>query len=439
MNGDETVIGVGGDTRWALPAGTMLDNYRVEGLMGRGAMGEVYEVEQVRLGRRYALKLLPAELNSDVAFRSRFEQEARTLATLEHPNIVQIVYAGEDVVTTSTGVSMPCAYLVMELLQPFESKVIQMEPVARGHLIALLEGLEYAHSKGVVHRDLKPANLLMTQEGRLKISDFGVARLLGDNFMHTLVQRTVAQSQLGDMATVVGGSRVTGSTSSYVGTIHYMAPEVISGGEADARSDLYAVGVIAYEWLTGRKPIGRAKAVCKVRPELHSGWDDWVDRLLEYEPVDRFQSAREAMEILRNLRSPSAKGIPPKRKVSPKVSPPPFAPPKATPSSRSAPIIAGVSESIPPAERSDQTLIVAFQSGGFARYSADEMSLALNSGRVKLTDRVKVDGSADDFQSLQQFIDKEKKAERNDSLTGYGCLLVIGVIFLFFVLPRCMS
>ncbi len=296
MDSDETVVGGAfTGTAGSLPAGTQIGEYRVLNLLGRGAMGQVYEVEQVRMGRRYALKLLPQELQRDAEFRRRFEQEARTLAGLEHANIVQVVYAGESPVG-----GQPHAYLVMELLRPLTELLtgesVPEEETVRLILQQVLSALDYAHGRGVVHRDLKPANLLLTETGEIKIGDFGVAQVVGSDFMRTVVERTVAESLLGDAATVVGSS--TKGSSGYVGTIHYMAPEVVAGGEATAQSDLYAVGVMAYEWLTGRKPVGRAKAIGKLRKDLAADWDDWVDALLEYEPGERMTSANAALAVL---------------------------------------------------------------------------------------------------------------------------------------------
>ncbi len=297
MDSDETVVGGAfTGTNGSLPAGTQIGEYRVLSLLGRGAMGQVYEVEQVRMGRRYALKLLPQELQRDAEFRRRFEQEARTLAGLEHPNIVQVVYVGESPVG-----DQPHAYLVMELLHPLsewlKGESVPNEDTVRSILQQVLLALDYAHGRGVVHRDLKPANLLRTGSGEIKIGDFGVARVVGRGFMRTVVERTVAESLLGEMATHVsqGSSGQVSSSHGYVGTIHYIAPEVLVGGEAIAQSDLYAVGVMAYEWLTGRKPIGRVKAVSRVRADLR---DDWVDALLEYEPGDRITNAKAALATL---------------------------------------------------------------------------------------------------------------------------------------------
>ncbi len=301
MNSDETVVGGGNDGWQELPAGTILDNYRIERLLGRGGMGAVYEVEQVRIGRRYAMKVLSSELQRDAEFRRRFETEGRTLAGLDHGHIVTIHYAGEAEVRGQFY-----AYLVMELLQPLSEWLEHNGPLeertVREMLTELLTALDYAHSRGVVHRDLKPANLLRSENGDLKVGDFGVAQVVGSDFMRTLVEQTVAQSRVGGAVTQLGsGPSGRGSSSGYAGTLYYMAPEVIEGREATAQSDLYAVGVMAYEWLTGRKPLSRAKAISKLRPDVAAGWDDWVDGLLEYGESSRCLNAATALEGLSDL------------------------------------------------------------------------------------------------------------------------------------------
>lgn len=289
MTDDPTIVspGGGGDDRAStLKAGEQLGDYRVIALLGSGAMGEVYEAEHCKLGRRCALKVLPRQLSADESFRERFGLEARTLAAMDHSNIVSVHDAGE---------SEGHYFLVMELLAPLEP-VEGMESLVRV-LTDILQALAYAHDLGILHRDLKPANLLQGADGQLKIADFGVARVLGSDFLQTVVQETVARTRMGDAATLLSSGSGRGS-SNYVGTLHYMAPEVIEGGEADPRSDLYAVGVMAYEWLTGNKPMGRYRNASELVAGLHRSWDEWLDRLLAAEPERRFQTAEAALKAL---------------------------------------------------------------------------------------------------------------------------------------------
>lgn len=308
LDDDKTILG--GDERDSadsLASGTVLGDYRIGDCLGRGAMGEVYEAEQVHLGRRYAVKVLPESLSSDPQFAARFQQEARTLASLDHANIVTVHNAGQ---------AAGHFYLVMERLEPFQAS---SDPDVVSHILAqVLKGLAYAHNQGIVHRDLKPSNLLQARmiEGQVvptvKIADFGVARVVGDNYMKTLVQETIAMSR--HQAT---GSQSTGTGSSYVGTIKYMAPEVIEGAEADARSDLYAVGVMAYEWLTGKRPVGRYKDVTQLRPELHPDWNGWLNSLLEADPEDRMEDAEMAYETLPGVANPILNSLRATEKSSP--------------------------------------------------------------------------------------------------------------------------
>jgi serine/threonine-protein kinase len=295
MEGDETWVEPSGaaNAREELKPGERLGEYAIVRMLGHGAMGQVYEVEQVRLKKHYALKLLPASLAADPAFRERFQHEGATLASLEHRGIVQVHYAGED-----NG----RFYLVMELLQPLFSDgeaPESLEPARAAHLLGeILDALAYAHARGIVHRDLKPANFLATADGHVKVADFGVARVLGEDYVQTLLQETIAKSRLGEASTLAEGG-----SPGLAGTLYYMAPEVIQGAEATTRSDLYAVGVIAYEWLTGRKPVGRFKDPSAVVPGLDARWDAWTGTLLEADPSERFADAATAARQLVPLRA----------------------------------------------------------------------------------------------------------------------------------------
>ncbi|MCC5833528.1 MAG: protein kinase [Opitutales bacterium] len=275
-----------------LHEGYVLGDYRIIRLLGAGAMGEVYEAEQKHLGRHYAVKVLPAEHGEDPSFRERFRSEARLLASLEHPNVVGIHNAGE---------SEGRFFLVMELLEPFnEAQKGPLElPAVQRMIGQVLSALTYAHRQGVIHRDLKPANLLRTSDGQLKVADFGVAKVLGESFVQSIVQETIRRTRMSDAATVVEGA--SNSAPDYVGTLQYMAPEVLDGQPADARSDLYAVGVMAYEWLTGRKPVGRYKDASRLLQGLDPAWDAWLDAMMAAEVEERIENADEALRQLSAL------------------------------------------------------------------------------------------------------------------------------------------
>lgn len=300
MDEDATVLGSGGSSWEELEPGTQLDNYRIVRMIGRGGMGAVYLAEHTSLQKQYAIKVLPEELSGDSRFRERFREEGRRMASLEHPGILPIYYAGEW---------EGRHYFAMEYLSggdlegrmkaQTENGTIEPLPVeeVRAILVQLLEALSYAHEKGVIHRDLKPANLLLTKTGKVKIADFGLAQMMGEGYMRDLVQKTLTASTMNQV------ERLTESSipSSYAGTIHYMAPEVVSNGEASERSDLYAIGVMAYFLLTGKKPIGKYREVSRLNPAISRDWDDWLDGLLEPEPEERIPSAEKALETLPSL------------------------------------------------------------------------------------------------------------------------------------------
>ncbi len=296
----DAVVGAG-----SLPAGERLGDYQVLRLLGRGGMGEVYLAEHSRLGRQYALKLLPAQLSEQEGFRRRFETEARTLAQMRHPNIVDIVYASED---------KGRHYLVMEYVSggSLDDYLGQKggtlpDDEAKDLLRQLLQGLDYAHAQHVVHRDLKPANLLRTADGILKITDFGLARVVGEEFMQSLVQQSIQLSLTGGATILgqsVGASTVLGGMSgaaAFVGTLDYMSPEVRAGQQADCRSDIYAVGIIAYQLLTGMKPLGLADPASQIVKGLSRKWDSFLSRCLRPRPDERFQTPAEALRALDGL------------------------------------------------------------------------------------------------------------------------------------------
>ena len=253
----------------------MGDRYAVEREIGHGGMGRVFAARDLKLGREVAIKLLPPGAHSDEQLR-RFEQEARAAGSLDHPNVLVI----HDI-----GVLEGEPYIVSELLQGATLRKRlggkELSPAkAVDWALQLAQGLRAAHDKGIVHRDLKPENLFVTNEGRLKILDFGIAKLAAPS----------AQS----------GTR----EGAILGTVGYMAPEQVRGQRADQRSDIFACGGILYEMLAGRRPfegssdLETASAILNqepsplprhVPPEL----DRIVRRCLEKDPADRFQSTAD--------------------------------------------------------------------------------------------------------------------------------------------------
>lgn len=298
LSDDSTFIDSSGG-EGSLRPGDVLGGYRVERMLGRGGMGEVYLVEHEVLRRRYALKILPAEMARDEDFQRRFRDEAQTMAKLEHQGIVQVFNFGEEAGRY---------YLVLEYVPggTLEERMFQYasglpEQEARETLRQMLENLAFAHAHKIVHRDLKPANVLLAADDRIKIGDFGLARVLGEKFMRSWVERSISASQMRMAETQLSPSGVSGERPGSLigGSIDYIAPEVKDKGQvADERSDLFAVGVMAYYLLTGSKPGYRTKSPSRLVKSLSSRWDRWIDRLMEVDPGDRFQTAEAALKAL---------------------------------------------------------------------------------------------------------------------------------------------
>jgi len=283
--------------------GTKLGAYEIVEPIGAGGMGEVYRARDARLRRDVAVKVLPEHLAADPEYLARFEREAQAVAQLSHPNILAIHDFGQE-----RGVT----YAVTELL---EGDTLRSR-LERSHLqpdeaveicTAIADGLTAAHSKGIVHRDLKPENLFLGSDGRVKILDFGIARwaALADGADETR-QATATPTQPGTV----------------LGTTGYMSPEQVRAETVDHRSDLFALGAILYEMLTGRRAFtGRShadtmSAILKEAPEPFSpdlrippALERIVTRCLEKTPGARFQSARDLGAALRALSAPRAGAV----------------------------------------------------------------------------------------------------------------------------------
>jgi serine/threonine protein kinase len=237
-------------------------------LLGQGGMGAVYKARQKQLDRLVALKILPPEVGRDPAFAERFAREARSLARLNHPGIVSVFDFGH----TEDGLY----YFIMEFVDGTDLRRVieggQLDPVEALAIVPqICEALQYAHEDGLVHRDIKPENILLDKRGRVKIADFGLAKLLGKPATaYTLTQ-----------------------ADQRMGTPHYMAPEQIEHpSKVDHRADIYSLGVVFYEMLTGELPIGRfAPPSQKVHVDVRL--DEIVLHTLEKEPELRYQHASE--------------------------------------------------------------------------------------------------------------------------------------------------
>ncbi len=276
----------------SIDAGTKLGPYEILAPLGAGGMGEVYRAKDPRLGREVAIKVLPASFSNDLDRLKRFEQEARAAGVLNHPNIT-IVYD----IGTNAGDGAP--YVVQELL---EGETLRAELAgglfsprkAIDYAMQIAQGLAAAHEKGIVHRDLKPENLFVTNEGRVKILDFGLAKL---------TQPEGAGSSATNLPTETRGTE----PGVVMGTLGYMSPEQVKGKPADARSDIFALGSILFEMLAGKRAFqgdSAAETISAILREdppdlsvsnrnVSPGLERIVRHCLEKSPERRFQSARD--------------------------------------------------------------------------------------------------------------------------------------------------
>ncbi|HEY4299595.1 MAG TPA: bifunctional serine/threonine-protein kinase/formylglycine-generating enzyme family protein [Candidatus Didemnitutus sp.] len=273
--------------------GEIVGQYKVERVLGAGGMGVVYLVKHTALGKKFALKALPANLGQDPDFVRRFKREATTLGVLKHNHVVNVTDFGEN---------QGRLYLVLEyvdggsLEEWFEKNRTPgggaPPDQVRKFLTQILEGLTHAHQAGIIHRDLKPANVLLEKTGDAKISDFGLARAVAEE----------EYRRAGGTASPFQGDSVT-TTGAIVGTIDFMSPEARNMQMSDARSDIYAIGVITYLLLTGKKPTGIAKPASEIVKGLDPRWDKFINRCLADDPKDRYQNGGAALEGFQQLLS----------------------------------------------------------------------------------------------------------------------------------------
>lgn len=246
-------------------------------LVGAGGMGAVYKARQKGLDRVVALKILPEEFGHDVRFALRFTREARTLAKLNHPNIVALYEFGNAADTY---------YFLMEFVEGSTLRdVVAGRQLGPEHSLAIVphlcDALQYAHDQGVIHRDIKPENILMSIHGAVKIADFGLSRILGSDSQQEILT----------------------ATHQIMGTPRYMAPEQLEGTHnVDHRADIYSLGVVIYEMLTGELPIGRFAAP-SVKVQIDVRLDDVVLRTLEKEPQLRYQRASQIKSDVQSITS----------------------------------------------------------------------------------------------------------------------------------------
>ncbi len=291
--------------------GRTLAHYRVTAALGAGGMGEVYRATDLKLERDVALKVLPDEMAADPDRLARFQREAKALAALDHPGIVT-VHSVEE----SGGVHFLTMQLVdgRSLAEIITAGALPTASIRR-IAAAAAEALGAAHAKGIVHRDLKPANIMVTTDGRVKVLDFGLARM-----GHT---ETPAGTDLTvDLLTREGA---------VMGTLPYMSPEQVMGREADHRADIFALGVVLYELASGRRPFAGGSAaelgsailrdapppLATLRDDLPAGLDRIVERCIAKDPAARFQSMQDVLRMLQE--APGSELPPPTARRRPRL------------------------------------------------------------------------------------------------------------------------
>jgi len=282
----------------ALTSGTKLGPYEIQSQLGAGGMGEVYRARDTRLDRIVAVKILPPSFASDTDRLRRFEQEARSVAALNHPNILAV----HDIGTHEGTPYMVSELLEGETLRERLHGATLSQRKAIEFAIQVAQGLAAAHDKGIVHRDLKPDNIFLTKDGRVKILDFGlakIARSASESVAQTLTSPALSLTEAGQV----------------MGTAGYMSPEQVRGIAVDHRSDIFAFGAIFYEMLTGKRAFSRdttaetMTAILKEDPpeliETNRNISPALDRIvrhcLEKSPEQRFQSARDLAFDLESL------------------------------------------------------------------------------------------------------------------------------------------
>jgi len=273
--------------------GRKILNYEIKSLLGEGGMGNVYLAEHTHLGRKVAIKSLHQQLVKNEGLRARFKKEAATMELLKHPKIVDL----HDFVEEADGLYLAMEYVEGLPLDEYIRKKSGPIPyeIAIPMMLQILDAFSYAHSKGIVHRDIKPSNILITNNGDVKILDFGIAKILNEE-----------------------ASPLT-KTGTQMGTVYYMSPEQVQVKEIDIRSDIYSLGVTLHQMLTGSRPydgiVSEYEVYSKIINEplpaaskLYHGVPDFLDKVIlkatHKNKADRFQSCEEFSKYLSEEKPP---------------------------------------------------------------------------------------------------------------------------------------
>jgi len=280
----------------ALASGDHIAHYRIVSRLGEGAMGQVYLATDIRLGRNVAFKVLPPAMAQDPGRMERFEREAKTASALNHPNVAHIYEIGE---------ANALRFIVMEFIEGvpldrhIDGRPLPVSEVAQiGEQIA--DALDAAHSKGIIHRDIKPANIMVTPRGHVKVLDFGLAKV-------NEVTPSTLSSRL--------ETRYVSTAGALIGTVEYMSPEQALGRLIDHRTDIFSLGIVLYQMVTGRIPFegstpsetiarildAQPEAMARFNYEVPEALDRVVRKCLEKDRERRYQSARDVMVDLKNV------------------------------------------------------------------------------------------------------------------------------------------
>ena len=285
--------------------GKRLGHYRVMEILGGGGMGVVYKAEDIKLGRRVALKFLPEELAGDAAAMQRFEREARAASALDHPNICSIYEFGEHEQQHFLAMQFLKGQTLREKLEPGGPlPVSQLLDIA----IQIAAGLEAAHEQGILHRDIKPANIFLTDSGVVKVLDFGLAKWIGS------VEAFGTPAGSDKVTAEVESSSLT-RTGTTIGTAAYMSPEQVRGEKLDARTDLFSFGLVIYEMATGQRAFGGDTApvlhdailnrtpapVHDLNPQIPAKLETIINKAMKKDRAARYQTASEMRADLESL------------------------------------------------------------------------------------------------------------------------------------------